>query len=222
MIQKSINLPLGKRLDLQVVKRRRNDKNPLINELGKVLRVKKGSKISRIFKVIFEQKNIKKILGTNMALLIMASSLVPTKAFGTEYEESVVSEKEITFQTEQTSSYPVKNPVITQGYTFFHPGFDFDGLTGDPIFSVKEGVVKAIEYSRFAYGNAILIDHGGGYTTLYAHLSKIYVTKGDSVETGDQIGEMGATGRAFGDHLHFEVRKNGIPVYPYSLLPQTR
>jgi murein DD-endopeptidase MepM/ murein hydrolase activator NlpD len=82
-----------------------------------------------------------------------------------------------------------------------------------------DGVVAEIQHSRFAYGNAVIINHDGNLTSLYAHLSKIDVKEGQSITTLTKIGEMGATGHAFGDHLHLEIRKNGLPINPFSILP---
>jgi murein DD-endopeptidase MepM/ murein hydrolase activator NlpD len=68
------------------------------------------------------------------------------------------------------------------------------------------------------YGNRVLIDHGNGYQTLYAHLLKIYVSEGQTVNRGDQIGQMGSTGRSTGIHLHFEILKSGSQIDPLLVL----
>ena len=81
-------------------------------------------------------------------------------------------------------------------------------------------MIELISTSKYAYGKAILISHGEGISSLYAHLSKINVSKGQKVDTNTIIGEMGSSGRSSGDHLHLEVRKNGIPVNPYTILPK--
>ena len=70
------------------------------------------------------------------------------------------------------------------------------------------------------YGNAILINHGSGFLSLYAHLSKILVKKDDIVTNQTVIGKIGATGRAFGDHLHLEIYENGKTINPLSVLPR--
>lgn len=99
-----------------------------------------------------------------------------------------------------------------------HTGIDIDGYTGQPIVAVKEGrVVLASYYS--GYGNAVIVDHGGGYSTLYAHMSSFNTSNGASVEQGQVIGYVGCTGSCTGDHLHFEVRINGEPTDPMRYLP---
>jgi murein DD-endopeptidase MepM/ murein hydrolase activator NlpD len=99
-----------------------------------------------------------------------------------------------------------------------HTGIDIDGYTGQPIIAAKEGVVvNASPYS--GYGNAVIIDHGGGYGTLYGHMSSFAVGNGARVRQGQVIGYVGCTGTCYGDHLHFEVRVNGEPVNPMIYLP---
>jgi len=94
-----------------------------------------------------------------------------------------------------------------------HTGVDFGAPYGTPIHAAAAGVVLLAGYTR-GYGNCIIIDHGGGIATLYGHCSSLGVSEGQSVKQGAVIGRVGATGYATGPHLHFEVRKNGVPVAP--------
>ena len=157
-----------------------------------------------------------------MAIMLVATSLMPTSTLGKGVveENTVITNSNIPLTTEKSVQYPVQNLVITQGYKFYHPGLDIDGLTGDSINPIKKGIVVEVSYSRFAYGNSVIVDHGNKLTTLYAHLSKIDVEEGQEVNTHTKLGEMGATGRSFGDHLHLEVRDHGIPINPFSVLPR--
>ncbi len=99
-----------------------------------------------------------------------------------------------------------------------HTGIDIDGVTGQPVVASKAGsVIMAGSYS--GYGNAVIVDHGGGYQTLYAHLSSFAVSSGQSVGQGQTVGAVGCTGSCTGDHLHFEVRVNGSPTDPMQYLP---
>ena len=100
----------------------------------------------------------------------------------------------------------------------FHTGMDIWCPQGNPDFASKTGKVIQAGWSG-GYGNTTIIDHGGGFATLYAHQSRIYVHEGQIVRRGQNIGACGATGNATGAHLHFEIRVNGHPVNPRPYLP---
>ena len=183
------------------------------------MRSKKGSKFSRIFRLLFENSKIKKVLGTNLAFLVILSSFVPTEGmeFQDEFNQTHVSVP-IVLQTQSGIQYPTKFPKITQNYSFYHKGIDIDGKTGEAIYPVMAGKVEAIEYSRFGYGNAVYVNHGNERVSLYAHLSTIEVKPNMEVNKDTKLGEMGSTGRAFGDHLHLEVYESGKAINPLSVL----
>lgn len=103
------------------------------------------------------------------------------------------------------------------GTTRFHSGVDIDGACGQPIYAAEDGTVLSAG-SNGGYGNATVVDHGNGLSTLYAHQSSIGVSSGSSVSRGQQIGLVGTTGLSTGCHLHFEVRVNGEPVDPVPYL----
>jgi murein DD-endopeptidase MepM/ murein hydrolase activator NlpD len=96
----------------------------------------------------------------------------------------------------------------------FHAGMDFTAKTGTPIYATGDGKVVFAEYATNGYGMHVIIDHGYGYETLYAHLSKLEVKRGQKVKRGDVIGLIGNTGLSAGPHLHYEVHKGGEPVDP--------
>ena len=100
-----------------------------------------------------------------------------------------------------------------------HSGIDIMALQGDPVFAARDGIVTVVADSDFGYGKHIEIDHGGGISTLYGHLSVFSVTAGQRVSSGQRIGSAGDTGYSFGPHLHFEVRLAGVPVDPLPYLP---
>lgn len=102
-----------------------------------------------------------------------------------------------------------------------HTGTDIKALTGTKVVAANSGTVVTSEYNS-AYGNYIIINHGGGKATLYAHLSKRQVQKGGSVTKGQQIGLVGSTGYSTGAHLHFEVRINGAPVNPMTYFTKSK
>lgn len=102
------------------------------------------------------------------------------------------------------------------GVVKFHEGVDFTAPEGTPVYATGAGVVEKVEYSRRGYGYHIIINHGFGYKTLYAHLSEILVKEGERVERGTLIGKVGSTGKSVAPHLHYEVWVNGNkenPIY---------
>lgn len=95
-----------------------------------------------------------------------------------------------------------------------HWGTDFSAPTGTPIYATGDGKVTKYRRSRAGYGNHIIIDHGYGYQTLYAHMSKVDVRRGQKVKRGDIIGYIGSSGRSTAPHLHYEVIKDGRKINP--------
>ncbi len=101
------------------------------------------------------------------------------------------------------------------GYKEFHTGIDIPAPERTNIIASNSGVVTTAKYASSGYGNRIIIDHGGGYQTLYAHCYALNVKVGDFVAQGDVIAFVGSTGLSTGNHLHFEIRQNGATVNPY-------
>jgi murein DD-endopeptidase MepM/ murein hydrolase activator NlpD len=103
--------------------------------------------------------------------------------------------------------------------TRHHNGIDLRGREGDPIFAAGAGQVLFSGWQR-GYGQLVILDHGGGVTTRYAHASQLHVREGQRVERGQVIASVGATGNATGPHLHFEILWAGYPLDPLDLLPR--
>ncbi len=101
-----------------------------------------------------------------------------------------------------------------------HTGVDYGAPTGTPVRSVGDGVIEAAGWQG-GYGNTVVVRHRNGHSTLYAHLSKIHVRKGQTVSQGQEVGAVGATGTATGPHLHFEFRVNGVHRDPLTLARQS-
>jgi murein DD-endopeptidase MepM/ murein hydrolase activator NlpD len=116
--------------------------------------------------------------------------------------------------------WPVSGP-ITSGFGMrwgrMHTGIDIAAGYGTPIVAAKSGTVISAGWNG-GYGNATIIDHGGGFSTLYGHQSKIIVSEGQSVNQGQVIGYEGCTGHCTGPHVHFETRVNGSPENPLNYL----
>ncbi|HHB90343.1 MAG TPA: LysM peptidoglycan-binding domain-containing protein [Anaerolineae bacterium] len=113
--------------------------------------------------------------------------------------------------------WPVSG-YITQGFWNNHRAIDIGSWLGNPVVASDSGYVVYASWDRTGYGNLIIIDHGNGYRTYYAHLSAIYVRVGDSVAQGQQIGAVGSTGRSTGPHLHFEIRYRNVQRNPLGFL----
>lgn len=110
------------------------------------------------------------------------------------------------------------NGMITQYPIWYHMAFDIANPSGPGVMAADNGVVVYTGFDRYGYGNHVIIDHGGGLSTLYGHMFEYYVSVGDRVSRGQVIGKMGSTGRSSGTHLHFETRVNGIAINPTQFL----
>lgn len=108
---------------------------------------------------------------------------------------------------------------ITQSYRFYHKAIDIANKSGGAVLAADGGtVVGAGWLDGYGYGSRVIIDHGNGFVTLYAHLSAVQVRSGQRVNRGDLIGRMGNSGRSTGTHLHFEIRRGGVLLNPLSYL----
>lgn len=127
----------------------------------------------------------------------------------------------------QGFQWPISAPITSNfGYRVhpiygtrrLHAGIDFGAASGSAIVAANGGTVISAGWQS-GYGNTVVVSHGNGLTTLYAHQSSIAVSRGQSVGRGEVIGYVGSTGNSTGPHLHFEIRSNGTPVNPRPYLP---
>ena len=109
---------------------------------------------------------------------------------------------------------------ISQGFSFYHRAIDITDDYGAPIKPLGAGRVEFTGFMADGHGNTVVIDHGNGLKSLYAHMSKINVSVGNEVPSGSTIGFIGLTGHTTGPHVHVEVVDNGISVDPAKLLPE--
>ncbi|MEW5845338.1 MAG: M23 family metallopeptidase [Bacteroidota bacterium] len=112
-----------------------------------------------------------------------------------------------------SSFYGMRRDPIN-GRLTMHAGIDFVGQVGTPIYATGDGIVVEAGYSFNGYGNEIIVDHGFGYRTRYAHLHKVNVKVGQRVKRAEKIGTLGSSGKSTGPHLHYEVIVRGKPVNP--------
>lgn len=170
-----------------------------------------------------------------VAVLVVACALIP-KPQVTANDQNVPStstqlrtEPAVTPDQLENWLFPVAGDLsITAPYgknTFaFHKGLDVtrNGISGEEIHAAKSGVVVTANTAAHAYGNYVVIDHGDGYKTLYAHCQSLTVTEGQQVAQGETIAFVGSTGNSTGPHLHFEVQKNGKILDPTQIFPDLK
>ncbi|HMK53097.1 MAG TPA: peptidoglycan DD-metalloendopeptidase family protein [Thermodesulfobacteriota bacterium] len=137
-----------------------------------------------------------------------------------ELEKLLQSKKEVLIHTPSvwpvmgwvTSGFGFRTNPFT-GLTQMHEGLDISNRVGTPVIAVADGIVSD-SGNDWAHGRIVVISHGFGLVTRYSHLSKVLVRVGQKVKRGDNIAEVGVTGKTTGPHLHYEIRLNGVPVNP--------
>ncbi len=138
-----------------------------------------------------------------------AEQTAPTAATGRQEVSLNQAEKS------KPSGRPVGG-VLTQEYHPGHNGLDFGVVVGTPVETTMDGKVISAGWNNQGYGNLVIVENGS-YRTYYAHLSSIPVSVGDSVTAGMTIGLSGNTGNSTGPHLHYEIRKDNVPINPTSV-----
>lgn len=180
-----------------------------------------GNPLSKVFRRVFETKKIRQAFGVNLLAIAVATGVISPSisAFSSaEAEITNISPQVIQLTTQNSIRWPVESVKITQGYRRFHQAIDLAEPLGSPVYPITEGRIEKIYWQRFGYGNHIIIDHGSGFKSLYAHLSKIIVKEGQEVDKNTVIGLIGTTGWSTGPHLHLEVYDNGQPFNPLTIL----
>jgi murein DD-endopeptidase MepM/ murein hydrolase activator NlpD len=155
---------------------------------------------------------------------ITSQLVVQSKSFDEVYEMAM---NKADFLASTPAIQPISNKDLKRLSSYFgyrmdpyykvmklHEGVDFSAPIGTDIYATGDGVVKEVKKIKRGYGNHILIDHGYGYETFYAHCHKILVTKGQKVVRGQVIGQVGNSGKSTAPHLHYEVRKNNRAIDP--------
>jgi len=179
--------------------------------------VKKGDTISSIAKKykgdVDEIKLYNDITGNTVAVgteIIIPNGEFSAPTVAKSSSSSSSSSSKSTSKVNSSGYIKPANGIVTQWGHGTYRALDIGNKTGTPIYATKEGRVIAAKSSGYngGYGLMVIIDHGNGIQSLYAHMSKVRVSVGDYVSQGQQIGDMGSTGRSTGPHLHFETRGN--------------
>lgn len=213
--------PVFSRLTIKLSKKRKSrEDNSFLSVLAQIRTIRNGNKASRVVRHTVDRFNIKAILGGNITLMVLAAGvIVPQSNIAQAQAESqVLPAIDAHLTTEVNLRYPLGKFSFNQGFSTYHPGVDLGDPIGTPVFAMENGNVLSTEYDKFGYGNSIVIAHDKGITTRYAHLSRIDVHVGDPVTTSTKVGLSGNTGHSTGPHLHFEVRKNDVPLNPIAFL----
>lgn len=184
------------------------EKKKIILYNTKALKDEAASKLTEEEKTLSEQidEYRNQILAVEAEIAQVTKANIDTEYIGGEMAWPVPG------YTRITSNYGMRTHPITGIYKL-HTGVDLGAPMGANFIAANDGVVTKAGYNG-AYGNMVIIDHGGGISTLYAHGSEILVTVGQTVKKGDNILKVGSTGYSTGAHAHFEVRVNGQPVNP--------
>lgn len=162
---------------------------------------------------VFEKRGIRQIMGAIVVISVISMAILPTSfaiAQTAVYKNySQVQAQASVVKTEKSLRLPVDNFAITQGYNFFHPGIDMAATKGSPVYPIMDGVVVYVDRGRFGYGNQVVVDHGSGFKSLYAHFAKIETKVGEKVDKNSIIGLVGSTGWSTGPHLHLQIEESG-------------
>lgn len=181
--------------------------------------------LSKFFRPMFEKRNLKAALGGVISVTSLASGL-----FILPGDQSVLAsvniqpfDQNVVIETKKSlvNVLPI-NTGVSQEFHLGHAGMDITASLGSKIHPLKDGVIVAVSYTRWDYGRSVIVDHGNGLKTLYAHMGKIFVEEGEKVTTDMVLGEVGLTGRTTGPHLHIEIIKNGRTVNPRGYLTFTK
>lgn len=131
---------------------------------------------------------------------------------------SSLSQQALSLTTQSSIRAPLEHTFLTQGYHTGHLALDLKGYRGQPVYPIMKGTVTKAVKAQTGYGYHVVIDHGSDFISLYAHMSQIYVTPGQTVTTQQAIGAVGSTGRSTGNHLHLEIIDQGKKINPLLII----
>lgn len=187
-----------------------------------------SNRLSRLIRTKIERVSTAELIGIPLiALVFLAAVVVPQTEAGLEHAA-------IYFDTENTTTtvtaavtasrfrWPLATFGLSQYFSGVHPGLDMTNPAGTPIYPIAPGKVVLAESLFNGYGKHVIIEHGDGMTSTYAHMSRIEVKAGQVVGKMTELGTVGATGWATGNHLHFEIHQNGVAMNPIEVLPEFR
>lgn len=172
-------------------------------------------KISILGRKIFGFSYIRQVIGICFVGITFGESFIFSffqTTVGVHYANPFFLE--IQAKTEKSFQLPVEIFKITKGYSFFHPAIDLATDAGTAVLPILPGKVEKVSRQKFGYGNYVIISHGFGYKSLYAHLVKIAVKEGQEIQNNTIVGFVGSTGWSTGPHLHLEIAYNNRKINP--------
>jgi len=190
--------------------------------IGLVQACGRSNLVSFTLRPLAMHRRLRTGLGMTLAVLVVFGAVwgpLPSAAADTggKLELTVMRESELSLITDETVQIPLREYRLTQKFWFLHAGLDMATTIGTPIRPVMAG--RVIKAERDAgYGNHVIVEHDGGWESLYAHMSRIRVSVGQSVSMNTVLGEVGSTGHSTGPHLHLEIREDGKLVNPAGIL----
>jgi murein DD-endopeptidase MepM/ murein hydrolase activator NlpD len=154
-----------------------------------------------------------------------SSSSTVAKSGASQVQKSSASQKRLR-QVTSKWTWPLESVRVTSDFGprsgEHHEGIDLKATSGTPVYSVGSGVVLYAGNRISGYGNMVIVGHEGDLSTIYAHNSRLYVKKGQTVKSGQRIALSGNTGKSSGPHLHFEVRSGLVALDPLKVMPSQR
>ncbi|MFH0863592.1 MAG: M23 family metallopeptidase [Candidatus Gottesmanbacteria bacterium] len=197
----------------------------MIKNLKKIFRSYQGRHfLSRWARKFFERKYTRQTLGLGLVLAAFSFTIVTPQALALVETNQISQispvEAPIETTTEVTFQYPLEDYAVSQDFSWHHWGVDLTASEGTAIHPIANGKVIEVATALFGYGNYVLIDHQNSQKSLYAHLSKQNVKTNEQVTKETEIGLIGHTGWATGDHLHLEIYQNGLPINPFEILSE--
>ena len=181
----------------------------------------RSNHVSKFFRHTFEHKLARKAISASLTLLVMSfglmSNLLASETQATEV--ALINQPESHQLITQTTLDKPLNGRLAQGFHGFHRGIDLLAPLGTPITPIADGVVSEVSLGRPGWGNTLMVDHGNGLFSRYAHMKEIRVIEGEQISKDQALGTVGMTGWTTGPHLHLEVYQNGRAVDPAAILP---
>lgn len=175
--------------------------------------------ISRVGRKVFENKQTNTALGVILALAAVLAGILSSPISAFDNPQTAIETLDLKSRSSvKTKPLELKLPVergyISQGFRLYHPAIDIAADFGTPIYPVTEGIVEKVGFDFAGLGRIVVINHGSGFKSLYAHLKSMEVEVGQEVDEQTVIGFVGLTGRTSGAHLHLEFHENGKYLNP--------